>query len=135
MSRKSADNSGGVGYGNPPLETRFKPGRSGNPNGRPRGSRNLSSDLQEVLEETMTIKEAGKKRKISKQRAMVMSLMARAIKGDIRAANTLFAMISRLLPEEQVEEEATLRPDDLKLLQEFEKGGLTVVQPKERDDE
>jgi hypothetical protein len=38
-----------VGYGRPPKHTRFKPGRSGNPKGRPRGSRNLSTEMQKVL--------------------------------------------------------------------------------------
>jgi Family of unknown function (DUF5681) len=28
-----------VGYGKPPLETRFKQGQSGNPRGRPRGAK------------------------------------------------------------------------------------------------
>jgi hypothetical protein len=32
-----------VGYGRPPLATRFRPGQSGNPRGRPKGARNLSS--------------------------------------------------------------------------------------------
>ena len=30
-----------VGYGRPPLTTRFKPGESGNPRGRPKGSKSL----------------------------------------------------------------------------------------------
>ncbi len=29
-----------VGYGAPPLATRFRPGQSGNPKGRPMGSKN-----------------------------------------------------------------------------------------------
>ena len=123
-----------VGYRRPPKATRFEPGKSGNPKGRPKGSKNLSADLKEVLDEIMTVKEAGKTKRISKQRAMVMSLMARAIKGDVRATNTLFAMILRLLPEEQGEDESILHVDDLKLLQEFEESILVAARGKDRHD-
>ena len=34
-----------VGYGKPPEASRFKPGRSGNPKGRPRGSKNKRISL------------------------------------------------------------------------------------------
>ena len=38
-----------VGYGKPPLHTRFQKGRSGNPNGRPRGKKNMSTLLSAAL--------------------------------------------------------------------------------------
>ena len=38
-----------VGFGKPPMHTRFKPGQSGNPRGRPKHSRNLKTIIQEVL--------------------------------------------------------------------------------------
>ena len=40
-----------VGYGKPPRHTRFEPGRSGNPRGRPSRSKNLSTLLSEALSE------------------------------------------------------------------------------------
>ena len=36
-----------VGYKKPPIHTRFKPGVSGNPKGRPKGTKNLATDLAE----------------------------------------------------------------------------------------
>ncbi|MEQ9488728.1 MAG: DUF5681 domain-containing protein [Alphaproteobacteria bacterium] len=42
-----------VGYGKPPVQTRFQPGRSGNPHGRPRGSRAKKPDLPSPDEERM----------------------------------------------------------------------------------
>src|SRR5207237_10936888 len=41
----------GVGYRTPPKVTRWKPGQSGNPKGRPRGSLNLATDLSAELGE------------------------------------------------------------------------------------
>jgi hypothetical protein len=38
-----------VGYGRPPLATRFKLGQSGNPNGRPKGSLNQKTDQRSEL--------------------------------------------------------------------------------------
>lgn len=35
----------------PPIETRFKPGESGNPNGRPKGTLNLTNLLRDKLSE------------------------------------------------------------------------------------
>ncbi len=40
-----------VGYRKPPKHTRFKPGQSGNPRGRPKGTKNLKTDLIEELGE------------------------------------------------------------------------------------
>lgn len=49
----SSGNQAMVGYGRPPVERRFRKGQSGNPAGRPRGSRNgrLSPRLKALLRE------------------------------------------------------------------------------------
>lgn len=59
-----------VGYGRPPKATRFAKGTSGNPSGRPRGSRDLRADLQDELAELISVNdEAGGPQRITKQRA------------------------------------------------------------------
>ena len=94
--------SSGVGYGKPPEATRFKPGKSGNPKGRPKGSLNLATDLSAELGEQITVREGGRQHRISKQRALVKSLMAKALQGDVRAFGQLIGdsvgQIMRHLP-------------------------------------
>ena len=76
-----------IGYTRPPEATRFKKGQSGNPRGRPKNVRNLKTDLTEELQSRISVVIQGKKKTISKQRAMVMGLVSRTIKGDWRAAS------------------------------------------------
>ncbi len=45
-----------VGYCRPPLATRFRPGQSGNPRGRPKGSRNLRAVVKAVAGELVEIR-------------------------------------------------------------------------------
>jgi hypothetical protein len=47
-----------VGYGKPPVATRFEHGRSGNPRGRPRGARNSLPALKEEQLKTIILEEA-----------------------------------------------------------------------------
>ena len=82
-----------AGYKNPPKHTQFKPGQSGNPKGRPKGTKNLRTDLSEELAEKIIVTEGGQQLVISKQRAMLKSLMAKSIKGETAAARALINLI------------------------------------------
>jgi hypothetical protein len=109
-----------VGYGRPPKHTRFKPGYSGNPKGRPKGTKNLKADLMEELSERISVSEGGKSKKLSKQRALLKSLAAKAIKGDARAINILLNLIVRVLEVAAEERESDLiSEDDLAILDNF----------------
>lgn len=84
-----------VGYGRPPKGGQFKPGQSGNPKGRRKGSKNLATDLAEELGETIRIREGDRNLRVSKQRAMLKALVSKALKGDARAASLLIALVAQ----------------------------------------
>jgi hypothetical protein len=77
-----------VGYGKPPLHTRFKPGEpSPNPSGRPKGARSVKADLDDELSQMVRVTENGKNVELTKQQLMMKSLVNKAIKGDTPAAS------------------------------------------------
>ena len=82
-----------VGYGNPPKASRFKPGQSGNPKGRPKGSRSARALLDRALSTPITITENGKSRTVQHREALFKSLTAKALKGDMRS----LALIIKLM--------------------------------------
>ena len=81
-----------VGYGRPPVHTRFKPGQSGNPSGRPKGSQNLQTLFQKILNERIPLREGARLRKVSKAEAVLRGLVIGAMKGDPRSVVTLFRL-------------------------------------------
>jgi ribosomal protein S20 len=74
-----------VGYGHPPQSTRFKPGRSGNPKGRPKGSLNIRTLLASTLRERVVINENGQRKAVTKLEAALKQLTNKAASGDLRA--------------------------------------------------
>jgi len=107
-----------VGYGKPPKAKQFKRGRSGNPKGRPKGSLNLATDLTAELGEHITVREDGRSRKVSKQRALIKSLMAKALQGDVRATAALLALYARVITEVP-EDQEPIHTEELQILRRF----------------
>lgn len=72
-----------VGYGKPPKSGQFTKGTSGNPKGRPAGTRNFITDVEEVLKVPVGVVENGRKKKVSSQMGTLMRLREKAMKGDL----------------------------------------------------
>jgi Family of unknown function (DUF5681) len=81
-----------VGYSNPPRHSQWEPGQSGNPKGRPKGTRNFKTDVQATLRAPVMVAREGKPRKISSQEAMLLRLRAKALNGDLRALDLGFQL-------------------------------------------
>lgn len=61
-----------VGYANPPASHQFKKGKSGNPKGRPKGSKNLSTMIEETLFSKVSIREGGTSRQVTLVEAILL---------------------------------------------------------------
>ena len=87
------ENDESVGYGRPPTRTRFQPGRSGNPRGRPKGALNLATVVAQTIQETVVITEHGQKKTITKLEAVLKQVTNKAVLGDARASNQVFTLV------------------------------------------
>lgn len=113
------DTGNDVGYKRPPKHTRFMPGQSGNATGRRKNVRNFKTDLMEELREMIVIRENGRERKISKQRAFIKALVTAAIKSDVRAINAVVACTRNFGASVEDEVAATVDTEDLDILEAF----------------
>ena len=89
------DDSYEVGYGKPPRHTRFKPGQSGNPKGRPKRIKDLEKLFDSELNQTLRINEGGQSRTITKREAIVKGLVHSALKGDHRAQKLVVGFMQK----------------------------------------
>lgn len=108
------------GYKNPPKHSQFPKGCSGNPAGKPKGSKNTLKLLDAVLEQKIKIQQEGKTISITKKQAMLMQLVNAAVKGEIKAIAALFPYMMQLdMKEEQSLETSKLSLKDEEILQQF----------------
>jgi hypothetical protein len=85
-----------VGYGKPPLHSRFQKGRSGNPKGRPRGKKNMSTLLSTALNASIVVVANGRRKKITKREAIVTQLVNKSAAADLKATQIVLAMLRDL---------------------------------------
>ena len=111
-----------VGYGRPPVESRFQPGRSGNPRGRPKGGKSIGRALMEALEQRVTVQIGGRPRKMRMQDVIIQGLVQGAARRDARALKQLFALMDRD-PEVHEQEKETF------------KFTLKINHPRDNDDD
>ena len=88
-----------VGYGKPPQHGQFRKGRSGNPKGRPKKSKNMSTIMKELMESPVTIRQNGRQRNAPFCEAFVHRLAARAMDGSPRDMIAMMKAIHDYMPD------------------------------------
>jgi len=85
-----------VGYGRPPQHSRFKPGQSGNPKGKPKGAKNLATIVNNAIKEKVVVTENGKRKAISKLEAAIKQFVNKAATGDQKAMVQLLPLVQMI---------------------------------------
>jgi Family of unknown function (DUF5681) len=107
----------GVGYGRPPKATRFAPGTSGNPRGRPKGSRSVGAILKGIMSQKVLVSEGGRMRRLPRLEVMLLRLANDAARGDPRAMKLALELSDRYgQPIEGGVQSEELSADDLQIL-------------------
>jgi hypothetical protein len=119
-----------VGYGNPPREHQFKPGMSGNPKGRPKGAKNESTILRDILAQKIENRSGGRVRKISVLNGILLRIADDALKGNTKSAAFILNRYAALVSGELQPQD--LSTEDSQVLEAFARR-LETRDPEERD--
>jgi hypothetical protein len=124
-----------VGYGKPPKHGQFKKGQSGNPKGRPKGSKNFKTVLEDELHAAVTVKEGGEMKVISKQEALVKSIVNKGAGGHAQSAQLTTNLIKDygLGDDLGASDAKKLGPEDLAVLNDHAEF-LKILEESNNDD-
>lgn len=84
-----------VGYGRPPKHTQFVKGASGNPKGRPKGSKSFAAILNKNGRQLIEITENGRRRRITKFEAIALQLVNQGASGNLKAIRDLLRVVQQ----------------------------------------
>jgi hypothetical protein len=116
-TRARPSNERPVGHGRPPREHQFQPGQSGNPSGRPRGAKNESTILREILARKIAHRSGDRVRKITVLEGILLRITDDALRGSIKSAAFLLNRFAALVSGElQVQD---LSDEDREVLEAF----------------
>jgi hypothetical protein len=85
-----------IGYGKPPKATQFKAGQSGNPKGRPKGSMNAATMMQQIVAEPVSVVEKGGREKTMPMLEVLLRRMVnKAATGDLKAIPMVLTLVEQ----------------------------------------
>lgn len=110
-----------IGYGKPPKKNQFKPGYSGNKQGRPKGHKNMMSIVRKCAREKILAKQGDKTIKIDKREALFRAHLNEGIKGNEKSARIALKLIleSDKQELEQMQKISLLNQNDNEILNTF----------------
>jgi hypothetical protein len=109
-----------VGYGRPPRHSRFRPGQSGNPKGRPKGVLSIQDGVSEVFRKARRVNIQGKTVWMSTFMIILASQAERAMRGDVAAFRALMPLMLRLVDGDEGGEAVEKLPEeDRRMLADF----------------
>jgi len=120
-----------VGYGKPPKQHQFKRGRSGNPNGRPRGVKNIKAQITDELNRKVTITVNGRKREVSQLNSLILRLISDAHKGNVRANEILLRYCEKFGLLSETDKAIDVTREDFEILNAFRVTQANTVQEPE----
>jgi sugar/nucleoside kinase (ribokinase family) len=109
MAREPRSEDFEVGYGKPPKHSQFQAGCSGNPKGRPKGSKNLATQLSDALSEKVVITKDGRRLKVSKFEVILTQVVNKSAGGDLNAARLVISLLQGM--EVQAAQELAQKPN------------------------
>ncbi len=143
-SSDSKESESEVGYGKPPKHTRFEPGQSGNPRGRPKGAKNKTNSIPElgaerlksvIMEEayrSLGVNDGDRLVEIPVIQAVIRSMALNAAKGNQRAQRMFTEMIqwvegeNKALHNEYLKTMIEYKVEGEKELERCKRAGLTA---------
>ena len=123
-----------VGYGKPPVATQFKPGKSGNPKGRPKAAKGLNTIVRDTLTQKVTVRTVGGEQRISRIEAALHKTIELAMKGNPRALAQLIKLYADAVPDAKIiaaqqAPDQDLTATDIAMLEELQRMLLAEEEP------
>jgi hypothetical protein len=116
----STDADNRVGYRRPPKHSRFQPGQSGNPGGRPLGVKSLSDIVRKIVGQKVTVTENGRTRRIPRLEAILLRAAGEASRGDAASLRLLLQLAERYGESAQTgAERETTAAEDIAILRRY----------------
>ena len=82
-----------VGYGKPPVSTRFQKGHKGHKAVGPKKPKSLSAQLDAILAEKMNVNENGKPQRMTKEDVFLRQLVNRALASERQATSAVLKFL------------------------------------------